>query len=449
MIYKDLVVIGGGAAGLSAAVEARKQGIEDILVLERSSCLGGILRQCIHNGFGVHKYREDLTGVEFAARICGEAKEAGISCLLNTFALDITPDKRITAVNPERGLFEIKAGAIILAMGCRERSRGALMIPGKRCAGVITAGTAQNYLNLKGYLPGRRIVILGSGDIGLIMARQFVIEGAAVERVVEIMPYSSGLARNISQCLEDFGIPVNYNSTIVDIQGKGRVEQVTMARVDENRRPVPGTEETIACDTLLISAGLIPENELSKAAGIELSPNTRGAVVDDGLMTSADGIFSCGNVLHVHDLVDFVSEEGTKAGASAALYLHQGGGASRRRLHQEGAEFQRHLHQEGAESRRHLHQEGESSRTLPVEEGFGVSQTVPQRIRREGGSAVEFMFRPKNKYTNCTICVDVDGLCVKTFKRLVVAPGEMCSFKVDRHVLTQAAKNITVRLEVL
>lgn len=415
MMNKELVIIGGGAAGLSAAVEARKEGVEDILVLERSSYLGGILRQCIHNGFGVHKYKEDLTGVEFAARISSEAREAKIPCLLNTFVLDITSDKVITAINPEKGLFEIKASSVILAMGCRERSRGALMIPGKRCAGVITAGTAQHYLNLDGYLPGKRIVILGSGDIGLIMARQFVIEGAVVERVVEIMPYSGGLARNISQCLEDFDIPISYNSTIVDIQGKGRVEQVTMAQVDENRSPIPGTEVVIPCDTLLISAGLIPENELTKAASIELSSITKGAVVDDRLMTSAEGIFSCGNVLHVHDLVDFVSEEGTKAGANAARYLRG---------------------------------ETEDSRVIPVTDGLGVNGTVPQRVGRKGGSAVEFMFRPKNKFTNCAICVDVDGVCVKRFKRLVVTPGEMCSIKLERQLLADAKENITVRLEV-
>ena len=415
MMKKSLVIIGGGAAGLSAAVEAHRQGVYDILILERSPYLGGILRQCIHNGFGIHKYKEDLTGVEFAARISGEAEAAGIPCLLHTFVLDITADKRITAVNPEKGMLEIEAKAIILAMGCRERSRGALMIPGKRCAGVMTAGTAQHYLNLNGYLPGRRVVILGSGDIGLIMARQFVMEGATVERVVEIMPYSSGLARNISQCLEDFDIPISYDSTIIDIQGKGRVERVTMAKVDENRRPIPGTETVISCDTLLISAGLIPENELTKAADIELSDITKGAVVDDGLMTSRDGIFSCGNVLHVHDLVDFVSQEGTKAGAAAARYILNGVAAST---------------------------------WVPVEDGLGVSGTVPQRVRRNGNKMVEFMFRPRGRYIDSEICVDVDGACIKRFKRPIMTPGEMCSFKVERHILGQANANITIRLEV-
>ena len=415
MMTKDLVIIGGGAAGLSAAVEAKKQGIKDILVLERSPYLGGILRQCIHNGFGVHKYKEDLTGVEFAARMADEAREQEIESLLHTFALDISPEKVITAINPELGLFEIKAKAIVLAMGCRERSRGALMIPGKRIAGVITAGTAQHYLNLDGYLPGRRIVILGSGDIGLIMARQFVVEGAKVERVVEIMPYSSGLARNISQCIEDFDIPISYNSTVIDIQGHGRVERVTVAQVDENRRPIPGTEMDIPCDTLLISAGLIPENELTRAAGIDMSGVTKGALVDDELMTSLEGVFSCGNVLHVHDLVDFVSEEGTKAGENAARYL-----------------------------------KGQIAPQpcISVKDGFGVNGIVPQRIRCGEEKPVEFMFRPRGKYTNCKICVDVDGACVKSIKKMVVTPGEMCSFKMDRELLSQAKNEVVVRLEV-
>ena len=410
----DLVVIGGGSAGLSAAIEARKQGIEDILVLERSPYLGGILRQCIHNGFGVHKYQEDLTGVEFAKRISDEARAQNIHCLCETFALDITPEKVITAMNPEKGLFQIEAKAVILAMGCRELSRGALMIPGARCAGIITAGTAQRYLNLEGYLPGKRVVILGSGDIGLIMARQFTMEGVKVERVVEIMPYSSGLARNISQCIEDFDIPISYNSTVTNIKGHGRVESVTVAQVDQNRRPIPGTEFEIPCDTLMISAGLIPENELTKSAGIALSPVTKGAVVDDFLMTSLPGVFSCGNVLHVHDLVDHVSAEGSKAGANAAAYLR-----------------------------------GEimASEAVTVESGFGVNGAVPQVVRRSGEGDVNFMFRPRDRFSACRICVDVDGVCVKTYRRPVLTPGEMCSFSVARALLSKAKEKITVRVE--
>ena len=412
----ELVIIGGGSAGLSAAIEARKQGIQDILVLERSSYLGGILRQCIHNGFGVHKYKEDLAGVEFAKRIADEARALDIPCLQNTFALDISPEKVITAMNPTDGLFEIQAKAIILAMGCRERPRGALMIPGSRCAGILTAGTAQRYLNLEGYMPGKKIVILGSGDIGLIMARQFVIEGATVERVVEIMPYSSGLARNISQCLNDFDIPISYNSTVIQIKGKGRVQAVTVAQVDENRRPVPGTEFDIACDSLIISAGLIPENELTKSAGIQVSGTTKGAVVDDQLMTSLPGVFSCGNVLHVHDLVDHVSAEGTRAGANAARYLKEGapsGGAA-----------------------------------VPVEDGFGVNGAVPQFVHREGGEKVDFMFRPRGRYTNCKVCVDVDGKCVRQIPKMVLTPGEMCNLTLDRSLLSGAADKITLRVEV-
>ena len=412
----ELVIIGGGSAGLSAAIEARKQGIQDILVLERSSYLGGILRQCIHNGFGVHKYKEDLTGVEFAKRIADEARALDIPCLQNTFALDISPEKVITAMNPTDGLFEIQAKAIILAMGCRERPRGALMIPGSRCAGILTAGTAQRYLNLEGYMPGKKIVILGSGDIGLIMARQFVIEGATVERVVEIMPYSSGLARNISQCLNDFDIPISYNSTVIQIKGKGRVQAVTVAQVDENRRPVPGTEFDIACDSLIISAGLIPENELTKSAGIQVSGTTKGAVVDDQLMTSLPGVFSCGNVLHVHDLVDHVSADGTRAGANAARYLKEGtpsGGAA-----------------------------------VPVEDGFGVNGAVPQFVHREGGEKVDFMFRPRGRYTNCKVCVDVDGKCVRQIPKMVLTPGEMCNLTLDRSLLSGAADKITLRVEV-
>lgn len=415
MMNTDLVIIGGGSAGLSAAIEARKQGIDDILVLERSPYLGGILRQCIHNGFGVHKYKEDLTGVEFAKRITDEAKEQNIRCMTETFALDISREKVITAINPSKGLFTIQAKAIILAMGCRERSRGALLIPGVRCAGIMTAGTAQRYLNLEGYLPGKRIVILGSGDIGLIMARQFTVEGAKVERVVEIMPYSSGLARNISQCIEDFDIPISYNSTVTEIKGRGRIQSVIVSEVDRNRKPVPGTEFEIPCDLLMISAGLIPENELSRSAGIELSGATKGAVVDDSLMTSLDGVFSCGNVLHVHDLVDFVSIEGADAGANAAAYL-------KGKL--------------------------QNGSRIPVESGFGTNGVVPQKICKEGKDTVSFLFRPRDRYPKCKVCIDVDGKCVKKLSRQILTPGEMCSFSVKRSLLNGAVDKITVRVEV-
>lgn len=415
MMKTELVIIGGGSAGLSAAIEARKQGIHDILVLERSPYLGGILRQCIHNGFGVHKYKEDLTGVEFAKRISDETRALDIRCLQETFALDISPDKVITAMNPQQGLFQIQVKAIVLAMGCRERARGALMIPGTRCSGVITAGTAQRYLNLEGYLPGKRIVILGSGDIGLIMARQFVIEGAKVERVVEIMPYSSGLARNISQCLEDFNIPISYSSTVVKINGSGRVQSVVIAQVDECRRPIPHTVFDIPCDTLLISAGLIPENELTRSAGIEMSNLTKGAIVDDTLMCSIPGVFACGNVLHVHDLVDHVSEEGTRAGANAAKWMRTA---------------------------------TENQAAIPLEDGFGVNGIVPQRVLYEGEPIVMIMFRPRGKYQNCKICIDADGTCIKQIKKQVLTPGEMCSVELERALLVQAKDKLTVRVEV-
>ncbi len=422
---RELVIIGGGAAGLSAAVRAREQGIRDILVIERSARLGGILRQCIHNGFGIHRYGEDLTGVEFAERAAGEVVRAGIDCMLETFAIGMTRDKVITVVNPAQGRVEIRAGAVILAMGCRERSRGALMIPGRRLAGVITAGTAQRYLNLDGYLPGKRVVILGSGDIGLIMARQFVLEGAKVEHVVEIMPCSSGLARNIAQCIEDFSIPISYNSTVAAIHGRGRVEYVTVVKVDENRLPIPGSEFTIPCDTLLISAGLIPENELTKAAGIVLSAATKGAVVDDTLMTSQEGVFSCGNVLHVHDLVDFVSLEGARAGENAAHYLKKAGLKSKEKGSTESAEKD----------------------WIAVEEGFGVNAAVPQKLCRDGNTVVEMMFRPRGRYFNCTVCVDADGVCVKRIKKRVLTQGEMCSFALERRLFAQAEK-VVIRLEV-
>ena len=413
----ELVIIGGGSAGLSAAIEARKQGIQDILVLERSSYLGGILRQCIHNGFGVHKYKEDLTGVEFAKRIADEARALDIPCLQNTFALDISPEKVITAMNPTDGLFEIQAKAIILAMGCRERPRGALMIPGSRCAGILTAGTAQRYLNLEGYMPGKKIVILGSGDIGLIMARQFVIEGATVERVVEIMPYSSGLARNISQCLNDFDIPISYNSTVIQIKGKGRVQAVTVAQVDENRRPIPGTEMEFDVDTILLSVGLIPENELTKQAGIEMDPRTKGAVVYENMETSIPGVFACGNVVQVHDLVDFVSGESELAGVAAAKYVQNG-----------------------------PVQEG---RVLAVKPGKDLGYTLPQRIRVEGvEKSTNVSFRVRRICGKSTILVKSGDQVIAKFKREGLAPGEMEHIALPRVLLDKApVDELTIEIE--
>ena len=318
---KDLVIIGGGPAGMSAAVAAYESGIKDILILERDSSLGGILQQCIHNGFGLHRFKEELTGPEYAWKYEQKVREYGIECRLNTMVLDISEDKVVTATNAEQGVFLREAKAIILAMGCRERSKGALNIAGSRPAGIFSAGTAQKFVNMKGYMPGKNVVILGSGDIGLIMARRMTLEGAKVHAVCELMPYSGGLARNIEQCLNDFDIPLMLSHTVVEIHGKDRVEGVTIAKVDENRRPIEETRQYIECDTLLLSVGLIPENELTGKCGIGIDRVTSGAVVDQDRQTSIPGVFACGNVLHVHDLVDFVSEEAEIAGRSAAEYI--------------------------------------------------------------------------------------------------------------------------------
>ena len=317
----DIVIIGGGPAGLAAAVSAKRNGIDSILILERDKELGGILNQCIHNGFGLHTFKEELTGPEYAQRFIDQAKELEIEYRLNTMVMDISHEKVVTAMNREEGLFEIQAKAVILAMGCRERSRGALNIPGYRPAGIYSAGTAQRLVNMEGLMPGREVVILGSGDIGLIMARRMTFEGAKVKVVAELMPYSGGLKRNIVQCLDDYGIPLKLSHTVVDIKGKERLEGVTLAEVDQNGKPIPGTEEEYSCDTLLLSVGLIPENELSRGMGVEMSRVTSGPVVNESLETNIEGVFACGNVLHVHDLVDFVSEEAGTAGKNAAAYV--------------------------------------------------------------------------------------------------------------------------------
>ena len=388
----DLVIIGGGPAGLAAAVAARKAGVENLLILERDSELGGILNQCIHNGFGLHTFKEELTGPEYAARFIAQAEELQIPYKLNTMVLDLAADKTVTAMNKTDGLFQLHPKAVILAMGCRERPRGALNIPGYRPAGIYTAGTAQRLVNMEGYLPGRKVVILGSGDIGLIMARRMTLEGAHVQVVAELMPYSGGLKRNIVQCLDDFGIPLKLSHTVVDIQGKERVEGITLARV-ENGKPVPGTEEHYDCDTLLLSCGLLPENELSRAAGVALSPITSGPLVNESLETSIPGVFAAGNVLHVHDLVDYVSEEAGAAGAQAAAYLQNG---------------------------------EQDAPAIPVHCENGVRYTVPTAIRPDcAGDTVTLRFRVSGVFKNKKIAVYLGDTCIFSRKRPVLAPGEM------------------------
>lgn len=394
MTEHDIVIVGGGPAGLAAAVAARKAGIRDILILERDSFLGGILNQCIHNGFGLHTFKEELTGPEYAAHYIEMVKEDNIPFLLNTMVLHISPEKEITMVNRENGLSVIKARAIILAMGCRERPRGALNIPGYRPAGIYSAGTAQRFVNMEGKKVGREVVILGSGDIGLIMARRMTLEGAKVKVVAELMPYSGGLKRNIVQCLDDYKIPLKLSHTVVDIEGKERVTGVTLAKVDENRKPIKGTEEYISCDTLLLSVGLVPENELSKGAGVRMNPVTSGPVVDDRLETSREGVFACGNVLHVHDLVDYVSEEASMAGTSAAFYVNE----------ERKKSF--HMVEIGTES--------------------GVRYTVPQKLDTENmKDQVTVRFRVADVYKDRYISVYYDGARVFHKKKRVLAPGEM------------------------
>ncbi len=390
----EIVIIGGGPAGLAAAVAARKAGIRDILILERDSCLGGILNQCIHNGFGLHTFKEELTGPEYASRYIAMAEEEKIPYELNTMVIDINEKKEVTVISRERGLVTIQAGAVILAMGCRERPRGALNIPGYRPAGIYSAGTAQRLMNIEGYSVGKEVVILGSGDIGLIMARRMTLEGARVKVVAELMPYSGGLKRNIVQCLDDYGIPLKLSHTVVGIDGKERVTGITIAEVDENRRPIPGTEEHYSCDTLLLSVGLIPENELTKGAGVEMNRVTSGPNVNDRLETSVEGIFACGNVLHVHDLVDYVSEEATLAGTNAAAYVM------------------------GA------HAGADEKVTLQARDG--IRYTVPQSLS-VAGMRDELMvrFRVADVYKDRYISVYCDGERVVHRKKKVLAPGEM------------------------
>lgn len=402
---RELVIIGGGPAGMSAAAAAYKSGIKDILIIERDEHLGGILQQCIHNGFGLHKFGEELTGPEYSYRYEKQISDLNIEVKLNTTVIDITNKKVITATNSEDGIFTVSAKAVILAMGCRERSKGALNIPGSRPAGIYSAGTAQKFVNMKGYMPGKNIVILGSGDIGLIMARRMTLEGANVKAVCEIMPYSSGLKRNIKQCLDDFNIPLMLSHTVVKIHGKQRVCGVSVAKVDKNRKPIVGTEKHIECDTLLLSVGLIPENELSKGAGVSLSAVTGGAVVSQDRQTTVEGIFACGNVLHVHDLVDFVSEEAEIAGKSAAEYI----------LHKKQHEVCTDIKTDGK-----------------------IRYTVPQKITKN--EDVSVYFRVSGVFENAKVVVRDGANVIYSKKKSKFVPGEMEKILIKKDML----KNINM-----
>ena len=411
---KDLVIIGGGPAGMAAAVAAYEAGVRDILILERDNALGGILRQCIHNGFGLHRFGEELTGPEYAYRYEKMVCELGIPYMLDTMVIEVSENRVVTAMNRENGIFTIEAGAIVLAMGCRERPKGALNIAGTRPAGIYTAGTAQKFVNMKGYMPGKKVVILGSGDIGLIMARRMTLEGAEVKSVCELMPYSGGLARNIEQCLNDFNIPLRLSHTVVDIHGKERLEGVTIARVDENRRPIKESEEYISCDTLLLSCGLIPENELTKGAGITLDRVTGGASVNGERETEIEGIFACGNVLHVHDLVDYVSEESAIAGRAAAKYIM---GKSHKEI------------------------------SIRLKTDGKVRYTVPQRLTEIADMSV--YFRVADVYRDAKIVVRDGEKVIISKKKQRLAPAEMEKVELTKDVIASlSGGELTFEIEM-
>lgn len=405
----ELIVIGGGPAGLAAAMAAYNEGVRDILIIERDKQLGGILNQCIHNGFGLHYFKEELTGPEYAGRFIDMIKETTIQVFLDTMVLEVSENKEVHIVNKEQGYQILQAKSIVLAMGCRERTRGAIGIPGSRPAGVYTAGTAQRYVNMEGYLVGKKVLILGSGDIGLIMARRMTLEGADVLACVEVMPYSGGLTRNIVQCLDDFDIPLYLSHTITEVRGKSRVEEVVVSQVDENRRPIPGTEQTFECDTILLSVGLIPENELSRSAGVVMDNKTSGAIVYENMETSIPGIFACGNVVHVHDLVDFVTAESTRAGVAAAQYLFQ----------------QNQLEQEAD--------------CLTIKNGNYVTYVVPQKIREDNvAKKVELFFRVNKVFDDSQIIVKSQGEVIAKKRKSYIVPGEMEKINLSKKVLDKA-----------
>ena len=410
----DLVIVGGGPAGLAAAYSAWQHGLRDILILERDNELGGILNQCIHNGFGLHRFGEQLTGPEYAGRCIELLRSTGVRVELGTMVLEVTPDKKIHCVSREKGYQILEARSIILCMGCRERTRGAIGIPGTRPAGIYTAGAAQRYVNMEGYLVGRRVLILGSGDIGLIMARRMTLEGAKVLACVEVMPYSGGLNRNIVQCLHDYDIPLYLSHTVTEIRGEKRVEQVVVAEVGPDRNPIPGTEMVFDCDTLLLSVGLIPENELTRQAGIGIDRRTNGPVVCENMETSLPGVFACGNVCHVHDLVDYVTAEAQRAGRAAARYVLEG--------------------------------EGDSA-VLEVKNGDGVTYTVPQRIRPAGVDKTCALFFRVNRICGASEIVVTSGETqLATFKREHLAPGEMEQIALPKVLLDRAEGELTVSI---
>ena len=418
-IKVDVLIIGAGPAGLAAAISAKEAGIDNLLVLEREGEIGGILKQCIHNGFGLHRFHEELTGPEYAQRDISRVAELKIPVQSNTMVIAIDSDKRATAISRDHGVQVFKAKAVVLAMGCRERPRGALAIPGTRPAGIFSAGTAQKFVNMHGYIPGKRVVILGSGDIGLIMARRMTLQGAKVLACAELMPYSSGLNRNIVQCLHDYDIPLLLSHTIVDIRGRERLEGVTIAEVDEHLQPIKGSEQDYDCDTLLLSVGLIPENELTRQMHVEMSPVTQGAVVDDALQTNMEGVFACGNVLHVHDLVDFVSEESAKAGKAAADYI--------------------------------LGKAGAVQSVIPVKDGTGVRGVVPQKLRRfkdpSRTESIRLMFRPDRVYQNVKVEVLDGKTVVRTVRKRIMAPGEMAELVLSAEIVQNLSSDgLTVRI---